>query len=194
MAHHTIYFVRHGQTDWNVAMRYQGQMDIPINETGREQAAGNGRTLANLIDAPDQWRFIASPLGRTRETMEIIRKQFGLTAHGYETDDRLKEISDGQWEGYTHAELQAMHTRDVDIRDANKWTFRPPNGESYEMLYERVKSWLRHMEDDAIVVTHGGVLRILDHHFLGTPGLEAVHKSVPQDRVFKWDGVNAGWV
>ena len=62
----TIYFLRHGQTNWNVELRLQGQQDIPINETGREQARKNGRGLANLLDDPARFRFIASPLGRTR--------------------------------------------------------------------------------------------------------------------------------
>ena len=138
-------------------------MDIPINETGREQAAGNGRALTKLIDDPDKWRFIASPLGRTRETMDIIRKQFGLDAHGYETDDRLKEITDGLWEGYTHAELQAAHTKDVDLRDADKWNFRPPNGESWNEVRARVNAVIDrligdHTGQDLIIVAHFGVI------------------------------------
>ena len=95
MPSHTIYFLRHGQTDWNAELRLQGQKDIPLNETGRGQARQNGRMLADLIDDPARFRYIASPIGRTRETMNLVRLELGLPSHGYETDDRLKEISFG---------------------------------------------------------------------------------------------------
>ena len=70
----TLYFVRHGETDWNAAKRYQGRRDIPLNATGRAQARRNGRVLADLLGSrAAALDHVASPLRRARETMEILR-------------------------------------------------------------------------------------------------------------------------
>lgn len=189
-----IYFVRHGQTDWNVERRIQGQMDIPINATGREQAAKNGKALAALIDDPTRFQYVASPLGRTRETMNIIRGELGLPYSGYETDDRLKEISFGLWETHTFQELRKTVPDLVDARYGNKWSFIPPQGESYAMLLARVLGWLPYVQQDAVVVCHGGVLRVLDHHLNGKPFEVVVNQDIPQDRIYKWDKKSAVWL
>lgn len=194
MAHPTIYFVRHGQTDWNVERRLQGQQDIPINANGRAQAAQNGQKLAGLLDDPSRFRFIASPLGRTRETMNIIRGELGLPYHGYETDDRLREIAFGLWETYTYTELRETQAAEVKKRKADKWNFQPPVGESYARLYERVKTFLPYVIEDSVVVCHGGILRVLDHHFNGTATSEVVNMDIPQDKIYKWDGDTAVWL
>lgn len=194
MPHPTLYFLRHGQTDWNAELRLQGQRDIPINETGRAQARKNGRKLANLVDDPKSLRFVASPLGRTRETMNIVRLELGLPSHGYETDDRIKEISFGLWETHTVDELKRAQPDAVAARERDKFNFQPPRGESYAQLLQRVASWLPYMREDAVVVCHGGVLRVLDHLLNGTPTNIVTHSSIPQDKIFKWDGNQAVWI
>ena len=68
MSDPTIYFIRHGETEWNRLGRLQGQMDIPINPAGRGQAKRNGGVLAEVLDAADGIDFVASPLTRTRQT------------------------------------------------------------------------------------------------------------------------------
>ncbi|MEO1066982.1 MAG: histidine phosphatase family protein, partial [Pseudomonadota bacterium] len=85
-----IYFIRHGQTDWNAEARFQGQQDIPLNDLGRDQARRNGTTLRDLID-PADFDFVASPLSRTRDTMEIVRRAMGLDPMTYAMDERLRE-------------------------------------------------------------------------------------------------------
>ena len=103
------YMIRHGQTAWNAEGRLQGQKDIPLNDTGRAQAAGNGRALkAILRDTVSDFDFVASPLGRTRETMELLRGAMGLDPSAYRTDPRLVEVSFGDWEGHTLPELTAL--------------------------------------------------------------------------------------
>jgi broad specificity phosphatase PhoE len=92
----TIYFIRHGETDWNRAQRYQGQKDIPLNALGRSQAMGNGRTLTGALGVEAAtFDYVSSPLERARETMELMRTEIGLPAQGYRTDDRLREIHYG---------------------------------------------------------------------------------------------------
>lgn len=93
-----IYVIRHGQTDWNAERRLQGQKNIPMNATGLEQARQNGIALAEILgDTVDEFDFVASPLQRTRETMEIMRTAMGLAPLAYRTDPRLVEISFGDW-------------------------------------------------------------------------------------------------
>jgi len=169
-------------------------MDIPINETGRAQAKANGKALAGLLDDPKRFRFIASPLGRARETMNIVRLEMGLPSQGYETDDRIKEVSFGLWATHTLAELQHTVPDLVAQRVADKWNFRPPQGESYAMLLARVKSWLPYVKEDSVIVCHGGILRVLEHHFNGTPTAITVMKNVPHDKIYRWDGKEGIWL
>ena len=189
-----LYIVRHGQTDWNVENRIQGQHDIPINQTGREQARRNGLALADPLDEPGRYRYIASPLGRTRETMNIIRLQLGLPSHGYETDDRLKEIYFGLWQTYTMEELRETQSAGVDARIADKFNFRPPLGESYADVLARLRSWLPYVVEDSVIVCHGGVLRMLIHHLTRQPVDEITRMTIPQDRIYKWDGNTGIWL
>src|SRR3990172_9980252 len=105
----TLYFVRHGETDWNLAKRYQGQRDIPLNATGRAQAARNGRVLAQTLGADaTTFDYVASPLARARETMEIVRRELALAPEEYRTDERLKEIHYGHWEGLLWDDLPRL--------------------------------------------------------------------------------------
>ena len=159
-------FLRHGETDWNVEGRLQGQRDIPLNPLGRDQAAGAGRIVRQWL-GPDalavlrQTDFFASPLERTRQTMELARQALGLPAHPYAMDDRLKELSFGTWEGLTWRQVLARDPERARQRVADKWGFVPPQGESYAMLAERVKPWLMTLSGDTLVVAHGGVARAM---------------------------------
>ncbi|TGP16526.1 phosphoglycerate mutase family protein, partial [Mesorhizobium sp. M1D.F.Ca.ET.234.01.1.1] len=84
-----VYIVRHGQTAWNAEFRLQGQADTDLNALGREQATGNGHRLAELVGVPQEFDFVASPMRRTRETMERIRAAMKLDPLAYRTDIRL---------------------------------------------------------------------------------------------------------
>src|SRR5262245_47412609 len=109
MAQPVIYYVRHGQTNWNAERRLQGQLDIPLNQLGRSQAARRGEMLRERFDRggleAGGFDYVASPLGRARETMELMRRGLGLDPAVYRTDPRLKEMSFGRWEGFTFTEL-----------------------------------------------------------------------------------------
>ena len=74
----TLYLIRHGETDWNKAQRYQGQRDIPLNDTGRAQAARNGAVLRRYLPDIETYDFVSSPLSRAIETMELLRGAMGL--------------------------------------------------------------------------------------------------------------------
>jgi broad specificity phosphatase PhoE len=91
----TIYFIRHGETEWNAEARYQGQADIPMNARGREQAERNGLSLRPLLPGIAEANYVASPLARARETMQIVRRVLELPPEDFRIDDRLKEAQYG---------------------------------------------------------------------------------------------------
>jgi broad specificity phosphatase PhoE len=161
----TIYYIRHGQTEWNALGRLQGVQDIPLNELGRTQSVHAGHILADLFgrDGEDASSigFVASPLGRARQTMELVRGVLKLPLAGYAIDDRLREIGYGEWEGSTLAEMQV---KDPDLfarRQIEKWTVAPPAGETYVSVQARMADWYRGLTGDTVVAAHGGTLRAL---------------------------------
>lgn len=194
-----IYVVRHGQTDWNAERRLQGQKDIPLNAIGRAQAWQNGIDLAEILKVEAiPFDFVASPLARTRATMEIAREAMGLPSKDYRTDERLVEVSFGDWEGFTIKELKATVRDRVTERNLNKWDFIPPgdDAESYEIMSWRVASWLSSVDKPTVCVTHGGVIRSLFRTIAGLPKNEAAEGEIPQDRILKIDRDNGliGWI
>jgi broad specificity phosphatase PhoE len=191
----TLYFVRHGETDWNRAQRYQGQVDIPLNATGRAQAARNGRALAQALGhRAAALDFVASPLGRARETMEIMRREMDLPAPGYRTDDRLREIHYGHWEGELWTELPAKDPEGFARREADRWGWQPRGGESYRALSERVAGWVGEIDRDVVVAAHGGVMRVLRGLLLGLEPAEIFLLDVPQDKVLVFEAGSARWL
>ena len=189
-----IVFVRHGETDWNVEGRLQGQRDIPLNENGRAQARRNGEIIAREIPEAAGFDFVASPLGRARETMEIARAAMNLDPKAYAVDPRLVEITFGELEGFTYQDIENREPGWLKMRDANKWEFLPPGGESYRMLHDRIIAWLETVSVPLVVVAHGGVGRVLRAHLLGLDKSASVAESFPQDRVFLWRDGQGAWV
>ncbi|APH71192.1 histidine phosphatase family protein [Aquibium oceanicum] len=191
-----VYFVRHGQTDWNVESRFQGQHDVDINATGREQARRNGRRLAELIDEPARFDFVASPLRRTRETMEIVRTELGMEPQGYRLEPRLMELHFGDWQGLTIDRIEAAFPGSEEARERDKWGFLPPgpSAESYEMLSERVRPWLAAIGRDTVCVTHGGVIRSIFLQTGTATRAEAEMMDVPQDSILRYSDGRLDWL
>ncbi|WP_245443357.1 MULTISPECIES: histidine phosphatase family protein [Labrys] len=190
----TLYFMRHGETDWNAEARLQGQQDIPLNEAGRRQAAEAGHRLAEILPEPDGLPWLVSPLGRTRETAELARKAIGLPPQRYTTDDRLKELTFGDWEGRTWAELRSVDRNMVKARTADKWAYVPPRGESYAMLHDRIALWLKTVTQDQVVVSHGGVARVLMVLLAGKASGQAAEEPIWQGKLLVFRNKTAEWV
>ena len=161
----TIYYIRHGETEWNADGRLQGTRDIPLNDLGRKQAADAGSILADLFArdgrSEQSLAFVASPLGRARSTMELVRGALELPPADYSIDNRLREIGYGDWEGSTLKQMQASDPEVFAKRQADKWTVPPPGGESYAAVQIRMRDWYDSLLVDTVAVAHGGTARAL---------------------------------
>jgi broad specificity phosphatase PhoE len=160
-----LYYVRHGETDFNLEGRLQGRRDTELNAHGRWQAAECAVLLQDLF-ARDQRRtdeliYISSPLKRARQTMDLLRATLGLDPREYDIDARLAEIAYGDWEGLTLPEIEARAPGILAQRDRDKWDFAPPGGESYRQLATRISDWYASLTRDAVVAAHGGGVRAL---------------------------------
>ena len=146
-----VVMVRHATTDWNERGRIQGHSDISLNDRGRAQARswclrGSG------------YRWIASPLERTLETARL------LGGVSIEREPRLREMSWGEWEGHTLAELRDSLGGVMTRNEARGLDFRPPGGESPREVQKRLVSWLGEISAQTkpcLAVTHKGVIRAL---------------------------------
>jgi probable phosphoglycerate mutase len=143
--------------------RLQGRRDVALNARGRAQATHCGEVLRDQLArhgiAPDTFDYLSSPLGRASETMELVRTALGVSPKGYRIEPQLAEISFGEWEGYTLAELRNRDPQRTAAREHDKWRFVAPGGESYEAVSHRMRDWYEQLERDAVVVAHGGTAR-----------------------------------
>ncbi len=158
-----IYFIRHGETDYNKEHRYQGQLDIPLNEVGIAQAEkARDEELEVSFDV-----IYSSPLSRAKKTAEIINEKYGAKLI---FDDRLKEIYGGTSQGQC---LSKWSEDEVKELHENPEKF---GAESTEELCRRVEEFFKEIEntkDNVLIVAHGGVYRaiyryvnqIKCHHF-----------------------------
>lgn len=169
-----------------------------MNEHGRAQARRNGMALKAYFDArgvaPTAFAFLASPMGRACETMRLVRTELGLEPEAFERIEALKELTFGDWEGHTMKELKARDRPAVRARKADKWAFTPPGGESYQMLSRRIATWHASVERDAVVVAHGGVLRVLRGLLFGAPERHLPIRSIDQDRILVTCGGMGAWL
>jgi probable phosphoglycerate mutase len=160
-----IYYIRHGETSWNAAGRLQGTQDTALSDLGRRQAVQSGHLLGDLLarDGRDksQIPYLSSPQLRARTTMELMRGALNLPPQDYATDDRLREIGYGHWEGSTLAEMQAADPVFFARRLADKWRVAPEGGETYQAVQLRMLDWYDSVRDDTVVVAHGGTARAL---------------------------------
>jgi broad specificity phosphatase PhoE len=190
-----IYFIRHGETDWNLEGRLQGQKDIPLNDVGRVQAEEAARKLQGLMPHVEDLAYVASPMTRTRETMEILRKTLGLHPESYRLDERLVELTFGVWEGMTWKEVRKAEPALAALREQDKWHYAPPGGgESYAMLVDRIRPILDDLTRDTVIVAHGGVARAFLSICCGVSSRQAASMDIWQGRVLVIEGRGYRWV
>ena len=161
-----IYLVRHGETDWNQAGLLQGQTDIDLNAQGFAQAE---EAAERLREVPFEIAF-CSPLIRARHTAETILgdRKISLT-----TDERLKELNFGPWEGVDIRTIKDASSQPF----SNPGSYLPPEGaESFAQLYERSSSFVQQVllplegtYETVLVVAHGGVNRSILNPVMNIP-------------------------
>ena len=183
----TLYVVRHGQTAWNVAGRFQGRGDSPLTPRGVAQAEATARLLLQALDDPAAAAICASPLPRTRRTAASIAGVLGIASERQSHSPLLAECDIGQYEGLTREEIDARSPGERDEREADKWAYRFPGGESYADVHARTSRWLAEWEQpgEVVVVTHGIASRTLRGAYLGLdgPGVVALDRH-EQDRIY----------
>ncbi|ENZ80303.1 MULTISPECIES: histidine phosphatase family protein [Caulobacter] len=180
-----IYLCRHGQTFHNREGRLQGRSESDLTPLGRAQAAAMGDMLFDLLrrDPPADWRIVASPLRRARDTAEAIGARLGLSVT---TDERLVEIDVGEWSNRLREDVRGENPHLVGD---DAWGFHAPGGETYEAMMARITDWLDEQvaepERRLIVVSHGVAGRLLRGVYAGLSKAETLHQDIPQDAVYR---------
>ena len=156
-----LLLTRHGQTDWNVAQRFQGQSDVPLNEIGRQQA----NALADRLSAQPIDIVYSSDLLRAMETAKMIMQKSGYKPDLH-LDTRLREMNFGAWEGLTYKEIKQSDPAALAAWKADVSTTAAPNGETLNQLSARVQSFIndlraQYTDQTILIVAHGGVLQTL---------------------------------
>ncbi len=149
----TLWLVRHGQTDWNQEGRYQGQLDLPLNRAGLEEA----RRLAAILAQRPLVAIYSSDLLRARQTAEILARASGAPLI---LEARLREVALGEWEGQLFSDIRARYPAEIHARQLHPLHSRPPGGETLWEVWQRVKSAVdeiaaRHPAQEVAIVAHG---------------------------------------
>jgi probable phosphoglycerate mutase len=182
-----LWLIRHGQTDWNVEGRYQGQIDIPLNAKGLEQARELGKRLAgSKFEA-----IYSSDLSRASQTADVLAEMLGLPVNLH---PGLREINHGEWEGQTIAEVHERYAPFITERKSNLLDSRPPGGESPREVAQRVAATAdmihqAHPSGVVMLVAHGFSLATLICQACGFP-LTDVYQHIPdnaQPYIIQWN-------
>lgn len=163
-----IWFVRHGETEWNRTKRYQGHSDISLNETGRRQAQETAALLANEPLSA----IYASDLSRAVETAQFVAQPHELKV---QWKQELREIHFGLWEGLRYEQIMKKWANELSLMYDHPEKGRAPEGEGFSDLAQRAGAALleirkAHQETETIaVVAHGGTIRVLFCLLQGKP-------------------------
>lgn len=178
-----FYIVRHGQTEWNIERRFQGWLDSPLTEHGVESAL---ELKAHLEDYKFHHCY-TSPSQRAARTMGLV-----LSDHhqSFKTDERLREINLGPWQGMKHEEIEMEFPEQLEIFYNHPEIFWLTDAETYHDVYDRVKSFLNeqiesykeHNRDhNILIMTHGVTLMVFQLIFDGKPVSELKNYSVAKN-------------
>ena len=176
-----LYFIRHGQTEWNAIRRMQGQWNSDLTELGREQADINGRFLATLgIDY-----LVASPLNRTKQTADIINQHLELDIN---YDGRIMEWHCGDWSGELWDDVSIKWPKEFAAWQEDQFNYPGPNGENYPDMIKRTSPFLDEVfasqHSRIAIVSHGMIGRVMVSILLGHSPEEMFHFGQSNDTIF----------
>lgn len=184
-----LYMLRHGETAWNTERRMQGSKNSDLTPRGCVQALAMGRTLkAELEREPGPTIFLRSPLGRTRETSEIVGRELGIASGEWREDIRLAELSYGTWEGFSWAEIEIDHPTALADWRADPHGYCPPGGETHIDLRRRCEAVLTEIATSGVrtvVVSHGVSGAVVRGLNLGLDARAMFVLEKPQDAFFR---------
>jgi broad specificity phosphatase PhoE len=185
-----IYLVRHGETTWNRVGRQQGHHDSPLTDVGIEQSRAAGLTLRGAIADRRTACIETSPLGRARQTAAILAEVLGFEDDALVVAPLLAEHHLGNWEGLTRAEIDARYPGARQEREARKWDYVVPGGESYARLSLRAQEWLTSPRRAAITiaVTHEAISRTIQGAYAAMSVDATLARSHRQDRIYRLHG------
>jgi len=155
-----LYVIRHGETEWNITNRLQGGLDSPLTKAGKKQTHALGKHLqGEPIDM-----LISSPLGRTRQTTEIICSYLPPIPVSFA--DTLQERSFGMFEGMTFAEIEEQFPALSPNTAEDRFLWLPPEGENWEHVCARVQSYIEytakiHAGKNIAIVCHLGIVKAI---------------------------------
>lgn len=170
----TLYVVRHGECEHNVAGWAAGHDDSPLTATGRSQARAKGRTLREIAPEADALDYFSSSLHRACTTMELMREEMGLSPTAYRADRRLME---GDLGDHARISTQAFLSHAEFVADP--WNYVRPNGESVAMVHARAGRFLATLTRDAVIVTHALTAEMIRAHALGLSPDQAMGYHMP---------------
>ena len=193
-----LFFFRHGETFYNAEGRIQGQLDTPLSPRGREQAVEAGHILGEALAAHgiglDTPGWFASPLSRASETMILARRALAIPEDDFKRDGRLMEISFGAWQDLTWPEIGARDPGGFAARKSDFWHFRPPGGENYADVADRVRAFLDEIAGPTVVAAHGGVARALMTLIGGVKPEDTPGMPIHQGRLLVFTDGRGRWI
>ncbi|MCK5853632.1 MAG: histidine phosphatase family protein [Sulfurovaceae bacterium] len=190
MKYPTIYLIRHGQTEWNVEGRYQGQKDSPLTQKGKEQARLNALKLQKEIKNFDEVKIYSSPLGRAKNSAFIICDELNIERDKIIFDKRIEEFDYGIFEGELKSLCQTQYAEMFQAREADKWWYQIEGGDSYEIVTNRLKLWLDEVKNEKVIVmvAHEMINRALRGLYLNLEHNKTLKLRQPNDLVLLLEG------
>jgi len=175
-----VLLARHGQTEWNVLGRRQGQLDSPLTAAGLAQAHRHARSLADHdLDA-----IFTSPLGRAATTAAVIAEAVGLPVT---VVDELAEVHHGDFAGLTNADIAERHPTAARERAQDKYHWRFPNGESYadaDLRAAKALAFVAQQSRTPLIVSHEMIGRMLLRNLLDEDPADALRRDQPHDVIY----------
>ncbi|MDQ3023295.1 MAG: histidine phosphatase family protein [bacterium] len=183
-----LYFVRHGETDWNAQKRFQSTTDVPLNARGMAQARCLASELQRRGTAFAEIR--CSPLQRAAVTAQILGVALGIEPA---TDQRLTEMPFGDWEGMFESELLAQFGKQFTVWRESHYTTAPPGGQSMADVAERIRPAVDELcigaiASNVIVVAHQAIMMAVKALLTGDYTVtSAISYKQNNDEVDVWD-------